>query len=367
MFKSRKPFITFGVFLCVCAFVAVSLVGFTLQQEGTLDNPRETHLKNVRQLTSGGENAEAYFSPDGKKLIFQSTRDGYGCDQQYIMNIDGSDQRRVSTGTGRTTCGWWLPDNKRVIFSSTHGIDTKCPPKPDNSKGYVWPVYPIYHIYVANADGTNVKPLFPKKLKEGEKPGYNAEAVVSPDGKKIVFTSSRGGDLDIWVMNVDGSKPKQLTKRLGYEGGPWWSPDSKQICFRASYPETPEQINDYKSLLEQHLVRPSTLDLFVMNADGSNVRQITNDKKERIANFAPTWTPDGKSLIFSSNRGDSRRRVFELYRINLESTQIEQITYSGIFDGFANFSPDGKKLVWASNRNQKQSGETNVFIADWLP
>lgn len=336
-----------------------------------LHDPRETHLTNVRQLTFGGQNAEAYFSYDGKRLIFQSQREGYDSDQQYVMDIDGKNVHRVSTGTGRTTCGWWMRDDKRVFFSSTHGSDPKSPPKPDYSQGYVWPVYPTYRIYSASADGSDIRPLFPLKLKNGEEPGYNAESVLSPDGKKIVFTSDRGGDLDIWVMNVDGTHPRQLTHTLGYDGGPWWSPDGKRIAFRAYHPQTEAEKADYLSLLKRHLIRPTTLDLFVMNADGSHVRNVTDDRKENIANFAPSWTPDGHSLIFASNREDPKRRAFEVYTVAVDTPDGKlatpaRITYGGQFDGFPNFSPDGRQLVWASNRHGAAPHDTNLFIADWV-
>ena len=347
----------------VCAGAALAVSG-PAGQLATLQTSRETHLVNVKQLTFGGENAEAYFRADGKSLIFQSQRDGRTCDQEFTMNPDGTGLRRVSNGMGRTTCGWWFPDGKHLLFSSTHESGTECPPPVDKSHGYVWPVYPTYKIYTAKPDGSNLKPLFPRNLKPGEEPGYNAESVISNDGKKIVFCSDRGGDLDIWSMDSDGMHPKQLTKRLGYEGGPWWSPDGKQIAFRAYYPETEQEIADYKSLLAQHLIRPTTLDLYVMNADGSNVRRLTNDRAENIASFAPSWTPDGKGLVFASNRADPKRRAFEVYKLNLDGTGLERITFGEQFDGFPNFSPDGKKFVWASNRNGKNH-ETNVFIADW--
>lgn len=355
----------------------LALVGFTnvaqtrgfktSPQLAEIHDPREVHLKNVKQLTFGGQNAEAYFSPDGTKLIFQSERGDYPCDQEYIMNIDGSGVTRVSNGKGRTTCGWWMKNGKHVIYSSTFEADAQCPPKPDFSKGYVWPVYRTFKIYKSKPDGTEIEPLFPKDLKPNEEPGYNAESVVSPDGKSIVFCSDRGGDLDIWVMSSKGKKLKQLTNRLGYEGGPWWSPDGKQIAFRAYYPETEKEKEDYISLFKQHLIRPTTLDLYVMNADGSNVRRITNDRKDNIASFAPSWTPDGKALVFASNRSDPRHRKFEVYKINLDGTGLERITYGEQFDGFPNFSPDGKHFVWASNRHGKVPHETNVFIGEWVP
>ncbi|HLV80906.1 MAG TPA: hypothetical protein VKT32_11520 [Chthonomonadaceae bacterium] len=336
-------------------------------QIAALHAPREVHLANVRQLTFGGENAEAYFSNDGARLTFQGIRDGYSCDQQFVIHTDGSGLRRISTGTGRTTCGWWLPGDARILFSSTHASSPDCPPKPDYSRGYVWPVYPTYRIYTVRPDGSDLRPLYPRRLKPGELPGYNAESVVSRDGKRIVFTSDRGGDLDIWVMDSDGRHARQLTHTLGYDGGPWWSPDGKQICFRAYHPQTPAEIADYKALLKEHLIRPTTLDLYVMDADGSHVRQLTDDRAANIANFAPSWTPDGKALVFASNRDDPQRRKFEIYKINLDGTGLERITYGGQFDGFPCFSPDGKQFVWASNRNGKAAHETNIFIADWVP
>ena len=339
----------------------------TNAQIAAISDDREIHLKNVKQLTFGGQNAEAYFSSDGKKLVFQSERDGAPCDQQFVMNLSDGKVTRVSTGGGRTTCGFWFADGSRVLFSSTHGATMDAPVKPDMSHGYVWAVYPDYRIYTSKPDGSDLKPLFPKRLKKGEVSGYNAESVISPDGKRVVFTSDRGGDLDIYTMNIDGSHVKQLTHTLGYDGGPWWSPDGKQICYRAYHPETPAEIEDYKSLLRAHLIRPTTLDLYVMNADGSNQRAITHEKKLNIASFAPSWTPDGKSLVFASNRDDAKHRKFEIYKIGLDGTGLERITFGDQFDGFPCFSPDGKKFVWASNRNGKVPHETNLFMAEWNP
>ncbi len=357
----KAGWIAFG--LTVCA-AGAALPSFSKRTDTPPADLREVHLQNIRQLTFGGENAEAYFRSDGQSLIFQSARDGHSCDQEFTMNPDGTGLKRVSNGRGRTTCGWWFPGGKRLLFSSTHEADPACPPAPDRSHGYVWPVYPTYRIYTAKPDGSDLQPLFPKNLKPGELPGYNAESVLSNNGKKIVFCSDRGGDLDLWRMNADGTHARQLTRRLGYEGGPWWSPDGKQIAYRAYYPKTEKEIADYKSLLAQHLIRPTTLDLYVMNADGSRVRRLTNDAAENIASFAPSWTHDGKSLVFASNRADPKRRKFEVYKIGLDGKGLERITYGDQFDGFPNFSPDGKKFVWASNRNG-QNHETNVFIADW--
>jgi Tol biopolymer transport system component len=316
----------------------------------------EKHFGNVKQLTFGGENAEAYFSPDGRKLIFQSTRDGHECDQIYTMNIDGSDVKMISNGTGRTTCSYFFADLSRVLYSSTHLGGTACPPRPDFSKGYVWAIYPTYDIFIARPNGSQIQQLT-------RTPGYDAEATISTNGKKIVFTSMRDGDLDIYTMDINGRNVRRLTNEVGYDGGPFFSPDGKQIVYRAHHPQTEKDKGDYQGLLKDNLIRPSTLEIWVMNADGSNKRQITRNGK---ANFAPYFFPDGKRIIFSSNMEDPKGRDFDLYKINIDGSGLEKITYNDTFDGFPMFSPDGKRLVFASNRNAKARGETNVFIADWV-
>ena len=318
--------------------------------------PDEKHLRNIKQLTFGGENAEAYFSADGKQLIFQATREGHGCDQIYTMNVDGSNVKMISNGEGRTTCSYFYPGNKRVLYSSTHIGGKQCPPPPDRSRGYVWAVYPTFDVFSANADGSN-----PKQLTNT--PGYDAETTITLDGKKLVFTSMRDGDLDIYTMDADGKNVRRLTTELGYDGGPFWSYDGKQIVYRAHHPKTDEQKADYTSLLKQNLIRPTVLEIFVMNADGSNKRQVTSNGK---ANFGPYFFPDGKRIIFSSNLDDARGRNFDLYKINVDGTGLERITFHETFDGFPMFSPDGKKLVFASNRNAAKQGDTNIFIADWV-
>ena len=325
-------------------------------QKNSLLLPQEKHFKNLKQLTFGGENAEAYFSSDGKQLIFQSTRDGRACDQIYTMNIDGSNPKMISTGDGRTTCSYFFPGQKRILYSSTHLGDKKCPPKPDYSRGYVWAIYPTYDIFTAKPDGSDLKQLT-------NSPGYDAETTITLDGKKLVFTSMRDGDLDIYTMDADGKNVRRLTNELGYDGGPFWSYDGKQIVYRAYHPQTDEEKADYISLLKQNLIRPTTLEIWVMNADGSNKRQVTSNGK---ANFGPYFFPDGKRIIFASNMDDPNRRNFDLYKINVDGTGLERITYNETFDGFPMFSPDGKKIVFASNRNGKVQGETNVFIADWI-
>ncbi len=311
-------------------------------------------LANVRQLTFGGENAEAYWSADGQHITFQSTRDGRTCDQQYVMRADGSDVRKISAG-GKTTCGYFYDNDRRVFFASTHHADSACPAKPDPSQGYVWPLDP-FDIYTANPDGSDLRRLTDYGV-------YTAEAILSPDGKTIVFTSTKDGDLDIYTMNVDGTNVKRLTTTPGYDGGPWWSPDGTKIVYRSHHPKDSAELAEYQRLLAQNIIRPSKVELFVMNADGSDQRQITNLGG---ANFGPTWTPDGQRIIFSSNHENPRSRNFDLYVVNLDGTGLTQITTHGEFDGFPMFSPDGTKLIWASNRNAAVQGETNVFVADWV-
>lgn len=343
--------------LFVLALLTSSLISAPLvQTDNLLLLPNEKHLRNIKQLTFGGENAEAYFSADGKQLIFQSTRNDLGCDQIFTMNVDGSNVKMISNGEGRTTCSYFLPDNKRVVYSSTHLGDKKCPPRPDFSRGYVWAVYPSFDIFSANPDGSDLKQLTTT-------PGYDAETTVTRDGKKLVFTSMRDGDLDIYTMDADGKNVRRLTNELGYDGGPFWSYDGKQIVYRAHHPKTDAEKADYTSLLKQNLIRPGVLEVFVMNADGSNKRQVTSNGK---ANFGPYFFPDGKRIIFSSNLDDARGRNFDLYTINVDGSGLERITFSEAFDGFPMFSPDGKKLVFASNRNAAKQGDTNVFIADWV-
>jgi len=346
-------------FVSTVALAALVLCGATPPQS-PLASPTEResrHLRNIKQLTFGGQNAEAYFSADGKHLIFQSTREPLKCDQIFTMNIDGSDQRMVSTGKGRTTCSYFFPDGKKILYSSTHLGGADCPPKPDYSKGYVWAIYPSFDIFTANPDGSDLKQLTTR-------PGYDAEAVISEDGKKIVFTSVRNGDLDIYTMDADGKNIRQLTHELGYDGGPAFSPDGKLIVYRAHHPKTESEIADYEALLEQNLIRPTYLEIWLMNADGSNKLQVTN---LGAASFAPAFFRDGKRIIFSSNVGSTGGMGnFELYAVDLDGKNLERITYTEGFDGFPMFSPDGKKLVWISGRNGKVPHETNVFLADWV-
>lgn len=317
--------------------------------------PGESRLSNIKQLTFGGQNAEAYWSPDGKRLIFQSTREPYKCDQMFIMNADGSDQRLVSTGKGRTTCGYFLRDNKHVVYASTHEEAPACPPPPDRSKGYVWGVFPGYDIFVAKDDGSVVKRLTEAK-------GYDAEATVNWETNRIVYTSMESGDLDLWTIKPDGTGKKQITKAAGYDGGAVFSRSGKQIVWRANYPGTPETMKRYKDLLADNLTAPMKMELVVSDADGKNPRAITNFN---CASFAPTFTPDGKKIVFASNKHNCDGRKFELFMVNVDGTGLEQITDFGGFVSFPEFSPDGKKLVFASDKDAKDRYEFNIFVADW--
>ena len=314
----------------------------------------EKHFKNIKMLTNGGENAEAYFSFDGKKLVFQATFDSMECDQIFTINTDGTDRQLVSTGKGRTTCSYFYPDETKIIYASTHHSDEQCPPPPDRSKGYVWKLYETFDIFLK--DGNELKQLT-------DTPGYDAEATVSPKGDKIVFTSLRNGDPEIYTMNLDGSEQTRLTFEKGYDGGPFFSSDGSKIVFRASRPKTDEQMIDYNDLVENGYVRPTALEIFVMDADGKNMKQITNFGK---ASFAPFFHPSGKKIIFSSNYEGDNPRDFNLFMINIDGTGLERITFNPTFDGFPMFSPDGKYFVFGSNRFNKKETDTNIFIAEWV-
>lgn len=361
----RLPMMVFAVMSLLLATVLVVASGqqpsSSQSKPGSLGLPEEKHLRNVRQLTFGGQNAEAYFSADDRYLIFQHQGIDVPCDQIYTIPVTTPDgkpaqPKLVSTGKGRTTCSYFFPAGDKILFSSTHAAAAECPPKPDYSKGYVWPIYATYDIYTARPDGSDLRRLT-------QSPGYDAEATISRDGKTIVFTSMRNGDLDIYAMDADGSHVRQLTHELGYDGGPFLSYDGKKIVYRSERPTTPQQIADYKSLLAQGLIRPGNLEIWVMDVDGKNKQQVTHNG---AANFAPYFLPDGKRIIFASNMADPKNgRDFDLYLVNVDGTGLERITFYPDFDSFPMFSSDGKKLVWASNRNGTAPHETNIFIADW--
>jgi len=319
-------------------------------------DPRERRLANLRQLTDGGENAEAYFSFDGKSLIFQSTRPPHGCDQIFTMDLDGSGLRLLSSGAGRTTCSYFLPDGRRYLYASTHLGGRDCPPNPDMSQGYTWALYRDYDIFTASLDD-------PTPVRLTDTPGYDAEATISPRGDRIVFTSMRDGDLELYTMRLDGSDVRRLTGTVGYDGGAFFSPDGSKIVWRASRPREGAELDDYRRLLAQGLIRPSKLDLYVADADGGNVRRLTDNG---AANFGPFFHPSGEKVIFSSNLDAPRSRNFELYLVNLDGSGLERVTWFDEFDGFPMWAPDGRTFVFCSNRFNAKPGETNVFLADWV-
>lgn len=345
--------------------------------------PTERHLANIRQLTFGNKNAEAYFSFSGNRLVFQSTNDwreqiqatsktggkSLGCYQMYVMDLESEAIRLVSTGVGATTCGYFFPGDRRVLYSSTHLVGPNCPPKPKVAGKYRWAL-DDYDIFSVRLDGQQIQRLTTA-------PGYDAEATVSPDGKTIVFTSVRDGDLDLYAMNLDGTHFRRLTQEIGYDGGAFFSPDSRRIVYRAFHPREPAEVDEYQALLAQKLVEPSRLELFVMQADGSDKRQVTANG---ASNFAPFFHPDGRRIIFSSNfphpslplagggeGGGGGPPTFHLYLIGDDGAGLEQITFEGGFNSFPMFSPDGTKLVWISDRHAASRGEFNIFLADWVP
>lgn len=318
-------------------------------------DPRETHLANIRQLTFGGENAEAYFSFDGKRLSFQARTKEMGCDRIFTMSLDGSDVKPISSGEGASTCAYYTRDGEWIVYASTHLGGATCPPKPDMSEGYIWALYESYDIFKKNLITGEIVQLTAT-------PGYDAEATISPDGQTIIFTSVRDGDIDLYTMDLDGKNVHRLTDAPGYDGGAFFSHDGRKIVWRASRPEG-KVLKDFKSLLGRGLVRPSKLEIYVANSDGTNVKQLTENSK---ANFAPYFTPDDSGVLFASNMADPAGRIFDIFRVDLQGSKPERITYSKSFDGFPMFSPDGKSLAFSSNRNSLVRGETNVFMADWV-
>jgi Tol biopolymer transport system component len=361
----------FTIFLVVAA--AASLLSFgpspALVTDVPVDSlryPEEKHLKNIRQLTFGGDNAEAYWSFDSKMVSFQSNNKAWGlkCDQIFYLNVDqstlqdGSRPQLISNGQGRTTCAFFMPGNKNILYASTHSGGAECPVDPERKPGgkYLWPIYDTYDIYVADLKGKMVKQLT-------NMAGYDAEATISPKKDKIVFTSTRNGDLDLYVMDIDGKNVKQITKEIGYDGGAFFSPDGKKLVFRASRFKTDAEKKEYVELLKQGLVAPTAMEIFVCNVDGTGLRQVTNLGK---ANWAPFYHPDGKRIIFSSNHKGTRGFEFNLFMINEDGTNLQQITYDKVFDSFAMFSPDGKRLIWSSNRNNGGTRDTNLFVAEWV-
>jgi len=353
------------VLFCISAFKS-PVIDAKISVSDTVHYPEETHFKNLRQLTFGGDNAEAYFSFDGKWLVFQKTnpKENIPCDQIYIAKIPTNENEKfepklVSTGKGRTTCGSFTKDGKHIIYASTHLASNDCPPVPDRSKygnKYIWPLYDTYDIFMADLNGKIVKRLTNSK-------GYDAEATLSPDGNKMIYTSTKDGDIDLYIMDLKTGKEKRITTELGYDGGAWFSPDGKKLIWRASRPKTEAEIKEYKDLLAENLVAPTSMEVYIANADGSNIRQVSNFSQ---ANWAPAYMHDNKTIIFASNHEYKRGFPFNMYTMNEQGGELTKISRDKGFDAFPMFSPNGKQIVFCSNRNNGGTRDTNIFIADWV-
>jgi TolB protein len=366
-FKILYAMLSYQIIKKIAAFLILPafIKNVTAQNSDTLIYPDEKHFKNIQQLTFNGDNAEAYWSYDDRQIIFQrkNEKEGVMCDRMFIGNIPQNGSifkfKQLSNGKGRTTCGYFLPDGKHVVYASTYLGGDSCPPVPDRSKydnRYLWPIYDTYDIFLADTSGKIIEQLTNTK-------GYDAEGTLSPDGKKMIFTSVRNGDLDLYIMDLKTEKVTQVTNELGYDGGAWFSPDGKKIVWRASRPKTPEEIADYKDLLSKGLVAPTQMEVFIANADGSDQKQITHFGQ---ANWAPNFTPDGKHIIFCSNYEYAHGFPFNMYLINLDGSGLEKISHSNGFDAFPMFSYDGKKLMFSSNRSSGGGYDINLFMADWV-
>ena len=367
MFTASHPTVIMRIKnLTACLMLLVLITKASGQNSDSLIYTDEKHFKNMRQLTFNGDNAEAYWSYDGSHIIFQrkNEKENIQCDRMFIGTIprNGNDNfvyKQVSNGKGRNTCGYFLPDGKRIIYASTYLGGDSCPPVPDRSKynnRYIWPIYETYDIFLADTSGNIIKQLT-------ETPGYDAEGTLSPDGKKMIFTSMRNGDLDLYIMDMKTYAVTQVTHELGYDGGAWFSPDGKKIVWRASRPKTDSEIADYKDLLSKALVAPTQMEVFIADADGSNAKQITHLGQ---ANWAPNFTPDGKHIIFCSNHEYEHGFPFNMYLINVDGSNIQKISHDKGFDAFPMFSYDGKKIMFSSNRNSGGGYNINLFMADWV-
>jgi TolB protein len=345
--------------------IATHVSPLTSPFNDTIHFPQEKHFANVQQLTFGGDNAEAYFSFDGKWIIFQRTnpKEGIMCDEMFIgklpVNGEKFEPKRISNAKGRTTCGAFLKDGKHIVYASTHLGADSCPPVPDRKKygnKYIWPLYNTFDIFMAGLNGKIVKQLTKSK-------GYDAEATISPDGKKMIYTSTKDGDIDLYIMDLKTGKEKKITNTLGYDGGAWFSPDGKKIIWRASRPTVEADVKEYKDFLAQNLVAPTNMEVFIADVNGKNVKQVTNFGN---ANWAPAYMPDSKRIIFASNHQSKRGFPFNLFTINEDGSGLEKISAEKSFDAFPMFSPDGKKIIFCSNRNNGGTRDTNIFIADWV-
>jgi dipeptidyl aminopeptidase/acylaminoacyl peptidase len=354
------PLLFIALYSCQNSTNAVVEVEELNEYADTLLYEQEVHLKNLQQLTFGGDNAEAYWSFANDKLIFQLSHPeaGIDCDQIYLGNVpalgEKFDFELISTGLGRTTCSYFLPGDTLVLYASTHHHGSECPAEPDKSLGYLWAIYPEFDIFIADLEGNIVEQLTDDKF-------YNAEATVSPTENKIVYTSNKSGDLELYVLDLDTKEEIQITKDLGYDGGAFFSPDGKQLVWRSSRPKSDEEVKKYKNLLAQNLVAPSDMEIYVGNIDGTNIRQVTNLGG---ANWAPFFHPSGEKIVFSSNH-QTKRFPFNIFMVDIDGTNLKQITFDNTFDAFPMFSFDGKRFVFSSNRNNGGTRDTNIFVGEW--
>jgi Tol biopolymer transport system component len=334
----------------------IVVAGLTLLLSvGVASAQRSSYFSNPKQLTKGGLNSEAYWSPDGTKLVFQSRQEENGCDQVYVMNADGTGVKMVSTGQGVATSGYFMPDGKQILYSSTHGSDPACPQKPDPRLGQTWPIYPGYDLWVTDVDGAE-----PKRLTTTD--GYDAKATVNWKTGRIVYTSNSSGDLELWSMDLDGKNQSKLTSAIGYDGEASFSPEKTSLVWRAHHPLSPEGASEHYDLLARNLTNPKKMEIFVGDGYGMQVKQITN---HGCASLAPRFTPDGKRIVFASNMNDCDSGKFELFLVGADGHDLEQVTRLYGFTSFPEFSPDGKKIVFTSSFNAKSDHETNIFVADW--
>lgn len=309
-------------------------------------------VENIRQLTNEGQSGEGYFSPDGKRVIFQAIRGEHPFYQIYIKDLASGQEKRVSTGQGRTTCAFFHPTENKIIYASSHldpnrdkEVDAELKKlaearrNPGARRGYSWAFDPFMDIFELNLDTNELKQLTSVA-------GYDAEGSYSADGKRIIFASCRNGPgADIYIMDADGKNVKQLTDSPGYDGGPFFSPDGTKVIFRGE-------------VRKRHY-----LQLFVMNVDGTGLWQLTEND---AVNWGPYWHPNGKHIIYSTSVHGHQN--YELYLMPVETGKAKRVTFWHGADVLPVFSGDGKKLMWTSKRGKDKAGQfsSQLFIADWV-
>ncbi len=273
-------------------------------------------------------------------------------------------RRRVSEAEAVTTCAYFFPGGRRLLFASTHGSMRACPPPIDPAEyrrlGYFWRVFPEYELWAIDLATRELTQLT-------DSYGYDAEATISPLGDRIVFTSARSGDLELWTCDLAGRDLRQVTDSPGYDGGAFFSHDGRLLVFRSQVTTPGKEAEErafHRELLEQGKVNPRRMELRLCDADGSNRRAI---RELGGASFAPFFFPDDRRVIFSSNHHDTNepKREFDLFAIGIDGEGLERITTYPGFDSFPMFDPDGDFLVFASNRGGRAPGETNLFLAEW--